>query len=179
MQDLENALINFYQQFTDRVYVGFAVEYDGSGRPTYPPFPYITFSYSTSEILNNTLWDFDIFTQGTNRNQVNAIASRIQDAILPYGSIKIDVPGDMKYEYRDPNTNQWVEVADLEALTRIVIQYASRPPHIIVEQRVTPGAIIGHVELSRGSPFIQDSPDDDMTIHRKRGNVECRNYLVK
>lgn len=180
MLELQTALINWFKQFTDRVYIeGYAFE-NVNGIPTKPPFPYITFSYASSDMFVNNLMSFQIWDRSIpfpNPLRVLNIAGSIEKALPVLGGITLDIKSDTIHRFVNPDTGLWQEV-DIRDIEDITWDFATREPPYIIKWDEIQGRAVGSLQLYRGTPFIQPRNTDDQTVIVFYGNIEIRSHLI-
>ena len=170
LQRIQDTILTWFQQFTPQVFIEGYVPFN-------TPFPYITVSYATSEIFENTMLTFQIWTRSTTFNEVNAIAQLIQEVVPSMSQLTLDITGDNGYEYFNPDTSQWVFVQTRAEVQTQAIKFAMRSPPHILQWRKVKGDTVGRLWLMRGTPFIQPRSIDDQTLRVYYGNIVLRSHL--
>lgn len=176
MLELQNALIQFFKQFTNNVFVVEAVD------PTGILFPRIVFRYATTDLFGNTQYTFQIFSRSTSTLESLLISKKIEQALPVMSGTKLSIGGGAVYEYFNYHTDKWV-VFDLDNFNAIFQQHVKDfPPQQYPDKpfqwREAPGKVSGAIRLYRGSPFIQQQPSDDSNIVIFYGNIEARSLLI-
>ena len=173
MLPLETALITFFRQFTDNVFLIARTPHD----PTNILFPRITFDYASTDFFGRNLYNFNVW--GLHTTDVFEIINKIEKAIPLKSGTTIDVCGNVIYEYFNFHSNEWVEfyLIDFNSIFQQHIDDWGFPPENEFQWQGTPGKITGKIAFYRGTPFLQPVADDEIGVVRYYGNIETGSYV--
>jgi len=170
MQAIESAWKEFFNQFAPYVYTEGELVDD----PLNELYPRITFSYQMGDYFNQTLTTFQVWTWSHNNSQLWEVCNKISNSIQVESGASITIPGRIFYEYRNPDTGNWIEF-DIDEFQNIADMLAPNP----VEWKKIELNSAGAIEIWRGNPFLTPSPKDNPLSRVQYGTLICRYLNIK